>query len=127
MVLPAAAVGVLVAALGSLVHAVTAGGLPVGLLLGLALTVSAFVMLGMLLGRPGVAAALVGWVVVVLVLGSETPGGDLIVSGSIAGTVWLFGGALLGMALAALPWPPLRAVAVPALAEAPSAQAYPGR
>ena len=109
LVLPAALAGAVVGALGSLAHAVvaTVGGvsLPVGLALAVTMSATMYVVLGLLLGRPGVAAALVGWVVVVLVLGTPRPEGDVIVAGTATGTGWLFGGSLVGLLLAAAPWP----------------------
>ena len=115
LVLPAALSGAVVGALGSLAHAVvtTAGGLdlPVGLVLAVSLSATTYVVLGLLLGRPGVAAALVGWVVVVLVLGTPRPEGDVIVAGTATGTGWLFGGSLIGLVLAAVPWPTAGAAA----------------
>ena len=104
-----------VGALGSLAHAVVATvsgvGLPVGLVLAVTMSSTMYVVLGLLLGRPGVAAALVGWVVAVLVLGTPRPEGDVIVAGTATGTGWLFGGALLGLVLATAPWPTAGAAA----------------
>ncbi len=61
------------------------------------------------LGRPGAAAAAIGWLVAVLVLASRRPEGDLVVPGSVAGYVWLLGGTLLAGVCVALPYSGARA------------------
>jgi hypothetical protein len=104
LVLPAAAAGVGAGVLGSFVHPLVLAGLPVGLALAAALSAGVFVTSGLLLGRPGAASAALGWLVAVLVLASRRPEGDLVVPGSVAGYVWLLGGAVLAGACIALPY-----------------------
>ena len=54
-----------------------------------------FVTCGLALGRPGAVAAAGGWLLVVLLLASQRPEGDLVVPGSTEGYVWLLGGMLV--------------------------------
>ena len=104
LVLPAAAAGACAGVLGSFVHPLVLAGLPVGLAVAAALSAGVFVTSGLLLGRPGAAAAALGWLVAVLVLASRRPEGDLVVPGSVAGYVWLLGGTLLAGGCVALPY-----------------------
>lgn len=114
LLLLAVAAGAVAGVLGSFVHPVEAAGLPVGLLLAAATSVGAWVTCGLLLGRPGSAAAVLGWLVVVLLLSSRRPEGDLVVPGTAAGYAWLLGGLLLGAGCVALPYRrPGRAPAAP--------------
>ena len=83
-------------------HPLVLAGLPVGLAVAAALSAGVFVTCGLLLGRPGAAAAAIGWLVAVLVLASRRPEGDLVVPGSVAGYVWLLGGTLLAGVCVAL-------------------------
>jgi hypothetical protein len=103
-VLPAAAAGAGAGVLGSFVHPLDLAGLPVGLAVAAALSAGVFVTTGLLLDRPGAAAAALGWLVAVLVLASRRPEGDLVVPGSVAGYVWLLGGTLLAGGCVALPY-----------------------
>lgn len=104
LLLPAAAAGAGAGVLGSFVHPLVLAGLPVGLAVAAALSAGVFVTSGLLLGRPGAAAAALGWLVAVLVLASRRPEGDLVVPGSVAGYVWLLGGTLLAGVCVALPY-----------------------
>ena len=104
LVLPAAAAGACAGVLGSFVHPLVLAGLPVGLAVAAALSAGVFVTSGLLVGRPGAAAAALGWLVAVLVLASRRPEGDLVVPGSVAGYVWLLGGTLLAGGCVALPY-----------------------
>ena len=70
-------------------------GLPLGLLVAGALSAAVFVTCGLALGRPGAVAAAGGWLLVVLLLASQRPEGDLVVPGSTEGYVWLLGGMLV--------------------------------
>jgi hypothetical protein len=81
--------------LGSFVHALEPAGVPFGMLVALALSAAVFVTCGLVLGRPGAVAAAAGWVVVVLLLATQRPEGDLVVAGSAEGYLWLLGGTLV--------------------------------
>lgn len=105
LTVPAGLAGGVAGLLGSFLHPLTVGWLPVGLLVGFALTAAVVVTSGLLLGRPGAAAAAVGWLVVVLVLAAQRPEGDLVVPASGLGYTWLLGGTLLVLGCAALPYP----------------------
>ena len=100
LLVPAALAGAVAGLLGSFVHAVEPAGLSVGLLVAGALSAGVFVTSGLALGRPGAVAAGVGWLLVVLLLASQRPEGDLVVPGSTLGYVWLLGGMLLAGACA---------------------------
>lgn len=96
----AAAAGAVAGALGSFVHPLHPLGLPMGLLLGGALSAAVYATAGLLLGRAGAVAAAGGWVVVVLLLTVRRPEGDLVVANDPAGYAWLLGGVLLAGAAA---------------------------
>jgi hypothetical protein len=104
LVVPAAVAGAGAGLLGSFVHPLSVAVLPVGLALGFVLSAAVFVTAGLLLGRPGAAAAALGWLVVVLLLAARRPEGDLVVPGSAAGYVWLLGGTVLAGVCASLPY-----------------------
>jgi uncharacterized protein DUF6113 len=90
--------------LGSFVHGYTAYGVPVGLLTGLGLSLSVFVVAGVATrSRSGAALAAAGWLLVVLALSVKRPEGDLVVPGTGLGYAWLLGGTVL--AGVALSWP----------------------
>ena len=95
LLVPAVLAGAVAGLLGSFVHALEPAGLPLGLLLAGALSAAVFVTCGLALGRRGAVAAGGGWVLVVLLLSSQRPEGDLVVPGSAAGYLWLLGGMLL--------------------------------
>ncbi len=91
--------------LGSFVHAIATYGVPGGLALGLGLSLSVLVTLGLATGRrrlPVLAAA--GWLAVVLVLSARRPEGDLVVAGDGLGYAWLLGGAFVVVIGASLPY-----------------------
>lgn len=100
----AVVVGVAAGVLGSFVHALLVGGLPLGLLCALALSATVFAAAGLATGsRSGAAAAAAGWFVPLLLLSAPRPEGDLVVSGSALGYLWLVGGTVVaGVAVA---WP----------------------
>lgn len=106
LAVPAALAGAVAGLLGSFLHPLTVARLPVGLLLALALTAAVVVTAGLLLGRPGSAAAALGWLAVVLVLASQRPEGDLVVPASGLGYTWLLGGTVLALGCVALPYRP---------------------
>ena len=95
LLVPAALAGAVAGLLGSFVHASEPAGLPLGLLVAGALSAAVFVTCGLALGRPGAVAAAGGWLLVVLLLASQRPEGDLVVPGSTVGYVWLLGGMLV--------------------------------
>lgn len=95
LLVPAALAGALAGLLGSFVHALEPAGLPLGLLVAGALSAAVFVTSGLALGRPGAVAAAGGWLLVVLLLASQRPEGDLVVPGSVEGYLWLLGGMLV--------------------------------
>jgi hypothetical protein len=85
--------GFAVGVLGSFVHAVVLGGVPVGLLAAYVLTAALLATARLATGsRSGAAAVGGGWVVALLLLSAPRPEGDLVVSGSLAGYAWLIGG-----------------------------------
>jgi hypothetical protein len=95
LLVPAVLAGAVAGLLGSFVHALEPAGLPVGLLVAGALSAAVFVTCGLALGRPGAVTAAGGWLVVVLLLASQRPEGDLVVPGSTDGYLWLLGGMLV--------------------------------
>jgi hypothetical protein len=111
LVVAAALAGATAGVLGSFVHPLEVGWVPVGLVVGLALSGSAVVTARLLAGRSAAVAAAVGWLAVVLVLAGQRPEGDLVVANTVAGQVWLFAGTALVGACIVLPLG--RIVAVP--------------
>ena len=103
LVLAAALAGATAGVLGTFVHPLEIGWVPVGLVVGLALSGSVVVTARLLGGRSAAAAAALGWLVVVLVLAGQRPEGDLVVANNVAGQVWLFVGAALVGACIVLP------------------------
>jgi hypothetical protein len=103
LVLAAAAAGATAGVVGSFVHPYAVGWVPVGLLVGLALSGSVVVTARLLAGRSAAVAAAVGWLAVVLVLAGQRPEGDLVVADTVAGQVWLFAGTALVGACIVLP------------------------
>ena len=96
--------GLAVGLIGSFVHAITAYGVPVGLLAGLLLTLAVCATAGLATRSRGPAAcAALGWVCMVFLLTTRRPEGDLVVPGTVLGYVWLLGGTLV--AGAAVSWP----------------------
>lgn len=120
---PAALAGAAAGLLGSFVHAQDVAGLPLGLLVAWALSIAVFVTCGLLLGRPGAAAAVAGWLVLVLLLSTQRPEGDLVVAGTAVGYLWLLGGFVLAGGCLI----PRYAVTPRQPAPAPSADAGDGR
>ncbi|MEO7979840.1 MAG: DUF6113 family protein [Sporichthyaceae bacterium] len=97
LLVPAALAGAAAGLLGSFGHALEPVALPLGLLVGWGLSVAVFVTCGLVAGRPGAAAAVGGWLVVVLLLSTQRPEGDLVVAGSAVGYLWLLGGFVLAV------------------------------
>ncbi len=123
LLVPAALAGAAAGLLGSFVHALEPAGLPLGLLLAGALSAAVFVTCGLALGRPGAVAAAGGWLLVVLLLASQRPEGDLVVPGSTGGYLWLLGGMVVAGACTV---PRYRSMA-PRPADQPSADPEDGR
>ena len=104
--LGAVLLGALVGLLGAFQHVqtLTFGGvrLPVGVVLGIGALVLAQLIAREAVPRGlGPALVLLGWVVVVAVLGSSRPEGDLVVPAGLAGETFLYGGFVLGAVVAA--------------------------
>ncbi len=104
--LVSAVVGAVVAAVGTAVHQLVVGAQrwPAGLAAALALTT----LWGLLLGRrPGPAVArtagVLGWAVVVLLVSTPRPEGDVLVPGNGRGYAWMFAGLVLLVATVVLP------------------------
>ena len=99
------ALGVLVGALGSFVHAQVVAGVPVGLLCAYALTAAALATAGLATrSRSGPAATAAGWLLSLLLLSAPRPEGDLVVAGDLAGYAWSLGGLVLAALAVAVPW-----------------------
>ena len=99
------ALGVLVGALGSFVHAQVVAGVPVGLLCAYALTAAALATAGLATrSRSGPAAISAGWLLALLLLSAPRPEGDLVVAGDLAGYAWSLGGLVLAAVAVAVPW-----------------------
>lgn len=122
----AAAAGAAAGVAGSFRYAWTVAWLPVGLLLALLLTVVVIATAGLASrGRLAPAFAALAWVAVVVLLSVRRPEGDLVVTGTALGSLWLLVGSLL--AGAAVTWPyavrpgdePLRRAPEPSTAGAP--------
>lgn len=106
----ALALGVALGALGTATHRTLWHGLPVGLLVALALTASTALLCRAWAGLGTLAAAAVGWLVAVQVLSMQGPGGDVLVThpaesipSAWAGIAWTYGGVLLFGVVAFLP------------------------
>ncbi len=96
--------GLAVGLIGSFAHAITAYGVPVGLIAGLVLTLAVCAAAGLVPVRRGPpACAALGWVSIVFLLSTSRPEGDLVVPGTLLGYTWLLGGTLV--AGAAVSWP----------------------
>lgn len=99
------ALGVLVGALGSFVHAKVVAGVPVGLLCAYALTAAALATAGLASrSRSGPAATAAGWLLALLLLSAPRPEGDLVVAGDLVGYAWSLGGLVLAAVAVAAPW-----------------------
>lgn len=95
LLVPAVAAGAVAGLLGSFVHALEPAGVPLGLVVAFGLSAAVFVTCGLFLGRAGAVAAAGGWLVVVLLLATQRPEGDLVVTGSAEGYLWLLGGTVV--------------------------------
>jgi hypothetical protein len=90
--------------LGSFVHGYTTHGVPLGIIVALALSGAVFATSGLAArARSAALFAAGGWLLVVATLSLQRPEGDLVVPASTLGYCWLLGGALVaGVCLA---WP----------------------
>lgn len=101
-----AAIGSVTGILGSFVHDVSYDllgiGVPVGLLLALALAAVGYALAGWVLqNRLAVLAPGAGWLVPVLVMSVPRPEGDLVVAANPTGYAFLLGGSvLIGLSVA---------------------------
>jgi hypothetical protein len=111
LVVAAALAGAAAGVLGSFVHPLEVAWVPVGLVVGLALSGSVVVTARLLAGRSAAVAAALGWLVVVLLLSGQRPEGDLVVANTVAGQVWLFAGTAVVGGCIVLPFG--RVLAVP--------------
>jgi hypothetical protein len=97
--------GAMVGAAGSFLQALTVLRFPVGLLLALGATLVIFVGFGKVTQtRRAAVACVAGWLVAVVLAGMPRPEGDVVLTGSLASYVWIFGGVLLGGVAAAWPY-----------------------
>ncbi|WP_343035819.1 DUF6113 family protein [Isoptericola sediminis] len=95
--------GAVVGLIGTVGHRMLWGDLPVGPVLGLALTLSAAVLCRAWSGVGTLLACGAGWLVTVQVLAAEGPGGDVLVPADAIGYVWTYGGLVLFAVAAFLP------------------------
>ena len=102
--------GVLVAAFGTAIHRSIFWNIPVGLMVGFALTISAALFLRAALGFGGFGAFALGWIVAVMLLSAPNLGDNVLVTSpsadlpfAWAGMVWSYAGAAAMVALALLP------------------------
>lgn len=104
--------GLVAGALGSFLQAASLDVGPVALPYGI---VAAFVLSGVAFlaaetgtgGRSGRVAAVLGWLLGVVPLAIPRPEGDLVVTASTRGMLWLFGGTVLAGLSLAVPTRPL--------------------
>jgi hypothetical protein len=98
-----AILGVALGVLGSFEFSWTAGDVPLAALGWTVVNLAAFRGAGWAMrGKLGAAVPAVLWLIVVLVLSSRRPEGDLVVTGTAAGYVFIFGGALAAAIAVAL-------------------------
>ncbi|WP_418277620.1 DUF6113 family protein [Isoptericola jiangsuensis] len=102
-VLMAVVLGGAVGLIGTVAHRTQWADLPGGLVLALLLTVSAAMMCRAWSGLSTLLAAGAGWLVVVQLLATTGPGGDVLVPADLTGYVWTYGGLVLFAVAAFLP------------------------
>ncbi|PFG42483.1 hypothetical protein ATJ88_1145 [Isoptericola jiangsuensis] len=102
-VLLALLLGGAIGLVGTLTHRSTWGDLPAGLVLALVMTLATAVMCRAWTGIGALLAAGAGWLVVVQLLATDGPGGDVLVPADVTGYVWTYGGLLLFAVAAFLP------------------------
>lgn len=90
-----AVLGAILGVIGAFEFSWQAGPVPVAALAWTVVNIAAFRGAGWVMeGKLGVVAPAVPWVVVVLVLSSSRPEGDLVVTGTAAGYIFIFGGVI---------------------------------
>jgi hypothetical protein len=98
-----AVLGVLLGVIGSFEFSWQAGSVPVAAIALSVINLAAFRVAGWAMeSRLGAAVPAVLWMIILLVLASRRPEGDLVVTGTTAGYVYMFGGAVA--ALVAIVW-----------------------
>lgn len=101
----AAVAGVTTGVTGSFVHGLSSYGVPVGLILAVAVTAATFAVAGALAGsRLGAGVAVTAWLLPVLFLSTPRGGGDLVIAGTPAGYAWLIAGAVVSVVSIARPY-----------------------
>jgi Family of unknown function (DUF6113) len=94
--------GALLGVVGSFQFSWTLGGFPVAALLLSLVEFAAFRLAGWTMeGKLGVGAMAVPWLIVVVTLSSRRPEGDLVVTGTTAGYIFIFGGSIAAVAAVA--------------------------
>jgi hypothetical protein len=90
-----AVAGAVVGLLGSYYHAVDVGPIPAFAIAFALLNLGAFRLAGWAMGaRMGAGAPALAWLLIVIFMSSRRPEGDLVISGSAAGYVYLLGGSV---------------------------------
>lgn len=98
-----AVLGILLGVIGSFEFSWQAGSVPVAAIALSVVNLAAFRAAGWAMEtRLGAAVPAVLWMIILLVLASRRPEGDLVVTGTTAGYVYMFGGAVA--ALVAIVW-----------------------
>ena len=98
-----AVLGVLVAVIGSFEFAWAVGSIPVAAILLPLVNLAVFRAAGWAMeSKLGAAVPALLWMIILFVLASRRPEGDLVVTGTTAGYVYMFGGAVA--ALVAIAW-----------------------
>ena len=98
-----AVLGVLVGVIGSFEFAWAAGGVPVAAILLSLVNLAVFRAAGWAMeSKLGAVVPALLWMIILFVLASRRPEGDLVVTGTTAGYVYMFGGAVA--ALVAIAW-----------------------
>jgi hypothetical protein len=98
-----AVLGVFLGVIGSFEFSWEAGGVPIAAILLSLVNLAVFLAAGWAMaGWLGAVVPAVPWMIMLVVLSSRRPEGDLVVTGTTAGYVYMFGGA--GAALVAIVW-----------------------
>jgi hypothetical protein len=98
-----AVLGVLLGLIGSFEFSWTIGGVPVAAIMLSLVNLAAFRAAGWAMeSKLGAVVPAALWMIILLVLSSRRPEGDLVVTGTTAGYVYMFGGAVA--ALVAIAW-----------------------
>ncbi|HEX6471341.1 MAG TPA: DUF6113 family protein [Streptosporangiaceae bacterium] len=90
--------GAMLGVAGSFYQGIDAGPVPLLAIVFAALNLIGFRLSGWAMGtRLGAVAPTVGWLVVVIFMSSRRPEGDLVISGSAAGYIYLLGGTVAAL------------------------------